>query len=143
MTIIPDITILYQFLNFIILLVFLHFFLFKPILGALKKREGAIQSLTDGVEKAKKDARDFEKQYDEVMQEKKKPIFEGKDTAISEANTGAVKTIEKARLELTEELAKIKNEIETEGKKVYETLRADVDRLSRDAAEKILRRSLS
>jgi len=142
MTIIPDITIFIQFLNFLIVLWFLNKFLFKPVLGALKKREDTIQTLAQRVEKAKQGARDFERQYDEVTRDKKKPIIESKDTALSEANTGATKLIEKARQELTAELSKIKGEIETEGKKVYETLRADVDRLSGDVAAKILRRSL-
>jgi F-type H+-transporting ATPase subunit b len=142
MTILPDITIFYQFANFLIILILLNFFLFKPVVGALKKREGAIKSLGERVDKAKQDAKDFERQYDEVTQEKKRPILESKDAALSEANTGATKIIEKARHELTEELSKIKVEIETEGKRVYETLRADVDRLSGDVAEKILKRSL-
>jgi F-type H+-transporting ATPase subunit b len=142
MTIIPDLTIFIQFANFLIILLFLNFFLFKPVIGALKKREGTIQSLAERVEKAKQGAKDFEKQYDEVTHEKKKPIIESKDAALSEANTGATKLIEKARQELTEELSKIKGEIEIEGKRVYETLRADVDRLSGDVAVKILRRSL-
>jgi F-type H+-transporting ATPase subunit b len=142
MTIIPDITIFIQFLNLLIVLWFLNKFLFKPVLGALKKREGTIQTLAQRVEKAKQSAKDFERQYDEVTHEKKKPIIESKDAALSEANTGATKLIEKARQELTAELSKIKGEIETEGKKVYETLRADVDRLSGDVAAKILRRSL-
>jgi F-type H+-transporting ATPase subunit b len=142
MEILPNITIFYQFANFIILLIFLNFFLFKPIIGALKKREGAIQSLAERVEKAKQDAKDLERQYDEVTQEKKRPIFESKDVALSEANTGATGIIEKARQELTEELSKIKDEIEREGKKVYDTLRADVGKLSAEVAAKILRRSL-
>jgi len=142
MTIIPDLTIFIQFANFLIILLFLNFFLFKPVIGALKKREGTIQTLAQRVEKAKQDAKDFERQYDEVTHEKKRPIIESKDTALSEANTGATKLIEKARQELTEELSKIRGEIETEGKKVYETLKADVDRLSGDVAAKILRRSL-
>ena len=142
MTIMPDLTIFIQFANFLIILLFLNFFLFKPVIGALKKREGTIQTLAERVEKAKQGAKDFEKQYDEVTHEKKRPIIESKDAALSEANTGATKLIEKARQELTEELSKIKGEIEIEGKRVYETLRADVDRLSGDVAAKILRRSL-
>jgi F-type H+-transporting ATPase subunit b len=142
MSIIPDITILYQFANFLIVLILLNFLLFKPVIGALKKREGTIQSLAERVEKAKQGAKDFEKQYDEVIHEKKKPILESKETALSEANTGATKIIEKARLELTEELSKIKGEIEIEGKRVYDTLRADVDKLSGEVAVKILKRSL-
>jgi F-type H+-transporting ATPase subunit b len=142
MTILPDITIFYQFANFLIVLILLNFLLFKPVVGALKKREGAIKSLAERVDKAKQDAKDFERQYDEVTQEKKRPILESKDAALSEANTGATKIIEKARHELTEELSRTKGEIETEGKRVYETLRADVDRLSGEVAEKILKRSL-
>ena len=142
MNIIPDLTIFIQFANFLIVLILLNFLLFKPVLGALKKREGAIQSLAERVEKAKQDAKDFERQYDEVTQEKKKPILESKDAALSEANTGATKIIEKARQELTEELSRIKGEIEIEGKKVYDTLRADVDKLSGEVAVKILKRSL-
>ena len=137
-----DITILYQFANFLILLIILYFLLFKPVLGALKRREGTIHSLAERVEKAKQDSKSFEKQYDEVTREKKKPILDSKDAALSEANTGATKVIEKARLELTEELSRIKGEIEIEGKRVYETLRADVDKLSGEVAVKILKRSL-
>ncbi len=137
-----DITILYQFANFLILLILLNFLLFKPIMGAINKRQGTIQSLADRVEKAKKDAGDFEKQYDEVMHEKKRPIIESKDAALAEANADATKIIEKARFELADELARIKNEIETEGNKVYAALKVDVDRLSNDAAQKILKRSL-
>ena len=137
-----DITILYQFANFLILLIILNFLLFKPVLGALKRREGTINSLAERVEKAKQDSKSFEKQYDEVTREKKKPILDSKDAALSEANTGATKVIEKARLELTEELSRMKGEIEIEGKRVYETLRADVDKLSGEVAVKILKRSL-
>jgi F-type H+-transporting ATPase subunit b len=137
-----DITILYQFANLLILLILLHFLLFKPVLLALRKREGAISSLTERVEKAKQDARDFEKQYDEAAHEKRKPILESKDAAVSEANTGAMKIIGQARVELADELTKIKSDIEIEGKRVYETLRADVERLSGVVAEKILKRSL-
>ena len=140
--ILPNVTILYQFANFLILLILLNFLLFKPIMRAINKRQGTIQSLADRVEKAKKDAGDFEKQYDEVMHEKKRPIIESKDAALSEANAGATKIIEKARFDLADELARIKGEIETEGNKVYAALRADVDRLSGEAAQKILKRSL-
>ncbi|HEX2965489.1 MAG TPA: hypothetical protein VHO84_06870 [Syntrophorhabdaceae bacterium] len=137
-----NITILYQFLNLLILLVFLNIFLFKPLLGAIRKRQHTIQSLTEGVDGTRKQTHDFEKQYEDVSDGKKRPILENKDNMISEANASAAKIIEKARSELAEELERVKAQIESEGKKVYETLRADVDRLSRGAAEKILQRSL-
>jgi F0F1-type ATP synthase membrane subunit b/b' len=73
---------------------------------------------------------------------KKKPILESKNATISEANSGATKIVEKARLELFDELTRIKGEIEIEAKRIYETLRSDVGRLSEEVAEKILKRSL-
>ncbi|HVN96145.1 MAG TPA: hypothetical protein VMT62_06935 [Syntrophorhabdaceae bacterium] len=137
-----DVTILYQFANFLILLILLNFFLFKPVLKALARREETMSGLAERVEKAKKDSEDLEKRYDEMARMQRKPILENKDTAVSEANAGAMKIVGKARLELFDELTKIKSEIETQGKKIYDTLRADVDKLSRGVAEKILNRSL-
>lgn len=137
-----DVTILYQFVHFLILLFLLNFLLFKPVLKAIGKRQDAIKGLADGVDKAKEDTRNFEKDYDQTLVSKKQPIISNRDAIISGANTEAMHVIEKARNELAAELAKIKGEIEEEGKKVYAALRADVDRLSTDAAQKILKRSL-
>ena len=61
---------------------------------------------------------------------------------MSEAHKVSTGIIEKARKDLSEELARLKAEIESDTKKVRTALIADVERLSAEAAEKILRRSL-
>lgn len=137
-----DVTILYQFVHFLILLFILNFILFKPVLRALEKRQSTIKGLTDGVEQAKQDRIDLEKNYESTFVEKRKPIIGSRDAVISEANKEAVHVIEKARSELSEELAKIKSEIELEGRKVYDALKGDVGKLSMEAAQKILKRSI-
>jgi F-type H+-transporting ATPase subunit b len=137
-----DVTILYQFVHFLILLFILNFILFKPVLKALEKRQGAIKGLTDGVEQAKQDTIDLERNYESAFVEKRRPIIGSRDAVISEANKEAVHVVEKARSELSEELAKIKSEIEMEGRKVYDALRGDVGKLSMEAAQKILKRSI-
>ncbi len=137
-----DVTILYQFGHFLLLLIILNFLLFKPVLKALDKRYNTLQGLTDGLEKAKSDTVDLEKGYDLAYVEKRKPILGSRDALIVEANKEAVHVIEKARTELSEELARIKSGIEAEGKKVYDALMADVSKLSMEAAQKILRRSI-
>jgi len=137
-----DVTILYQFVHFLILLFILNFLLFKPVLKALDKRRNAIQGLTDGVERAKVETVDLGKSYESTSLEKRKPIIGSKDAILSEANKEAVHVIEKARSELAEELARIKSEIEMEGRKVYDALKADVGKLSSEAAQKILQRSI-
>lgn len=137
-----DVTILYQFGHFLLLLIILNFLLFKPVLKALDKRYNTLQGLTDGLEKAKSDTVDLEKGYDLAYVEKRKPILGSRDAMIVEANKEAVHVIEKTRTELSEELARIKSGIEAEGKKVYDALMADVSKLSMEAAQKILRRSI-
>ncbi len=86
-----NITLLYQFLNILILLFFLNILLFKPLLGAIKKRQNTIQSLTEGVDGTRKQTLDFEKQYADVTNEKRRPILENKDNMIAEANASAAK----------------------------------------------------
>lgn len=137
-----DKSIIYQFLNLLVLMILLNIFLFKPFLKALSKREETLKSLGEGSEGAKGAAKDFEKRYDDVTREKKKPIIESRDSVITEAHNNAVKVIEKARFELSADLERIKSEIKVEGEKVYTSLRTDVDRLSAEVAQKILTRSL-
>lgn len=137
-----DKTILYQFIHFLILLFILNFLLFKPVLKALNKRRDTLKGLADGVERAKVETVDLEKNYESTFVEKRKPIVGSKDAILTQANKEAVHVIEKARSELAEELAKIKGEIELEGKKAYDALKADVGKLSTEAAQKILQRSI-
>ena len=106
------------------------------------QRNNTLQGLTDGLEKAKTDTVDLEKGYDLAFVEKRKPVLGSRDAVIAGANKEAVSVIEKARNELSEELARVKAEVEAEGKKVYDSLMADVGKLSTEAAQKILRRSI-
>lgn len=135
-------TILIQFFNFFILLILLNFILFKPVLKALKKRGSTIKQLADSAQTADTDVKTLGKLYEDMTKEKRKPILEGRDLAISEANVTSVRIIEKARAELSEELSRIRAEVGSESKKAFEALEGEVDKLSTEAAEKILRRSL-
>lgn len=137
-----DVTLLIQFVNILILMIIFHFFLFKPVLRALDKRQKTIGSLFNRVEEIKTETVDLEKSYEEQAKERKKPIVEYRDSAMSEAHSASTGIIEKARKDLSDELARVKTQIEGESKKVRDALMADVERLAGEAAEKILRRSL-
>jgi F-type H+-transporting ATPase subunit b len=137
-----DKTILIQFLNILILMILFNFFLFKPVLRVLDKRQKTIGSLFDKVEDIKAETVGLEKSYDEQAKEKKKPILEYRDSSMSEAHSVSTGIIEKARKDLSDELARVKSQIEGESKKVREALMSDVEKLAGEAAEKILRRSL-
>ncbi len=136
-------TLLIQFFNLLILLIILNFLLFRPVLRAMGKREGTINSLTDRIQKAKEGTGTIEKEYEEKSREKKRPIMANRESTLAEAHTASMHIIEKARAELSGELERVKSEIEGESKKVFDSLKTDVERLSKEVAQKILQRSLS
>lgn len=142
MDVTPNYTIFIQFFNLLVVLVFLNFFLFKPVLRALLKREDAISSSVDGAKSLEEDTRNLERAYDEGLKEKKRPVVETRDAMISEAHNTSLRMIEEARAELNEELTKIRGKIADESRQVLEKLKMDVDRLSGEAAERIIQRSL-
>ncbi len=142
MTIAFDYTLLIQFLNILVLLILLNMFLFKPVLRAINKRETTIGSLFGKVEGVRQEAEKLEKSYEDVMKEKKKPILEHRDATLSEAHSASTGIIEQARKELSDELARVKSEIEGESRKVFDILKGNVEKLGTEAAEKILKRSL-
>jgi F-type H+-transporting ATPase subunit b len=136
-------TILIQFANLLVLMILLNVFLFKPVLRAISKREEAIGSHLDKARSTKEQVGSLKMSYEDGMKEKKKPIAEAKDAVLNEAHTAAMQIIEKARIDLTDEIARIRVDIENDSKKVRNALNMEVERLSSEAAQKILKRSFS
>lgn len=137
-----NMTLLIQFVNLLVLLFLLNFLLFKPVLNAINKREKTLGSLFDKVEDTKQEAVKFEQAYVDGTSERKKPILDGKESVLAEARKKSMSLIESARAELSEELAKVKTEIEKQSKSISDALKGDVEKLSVEVAEKILKRSL-
>lgn len=136
-------TLLIQFLNFIILLIILNSLLFKPVLRVLERRQEAITASSDKAKSVGDVTKQLEASYEESSREKRKPILEARDAILADAHNTSMKTIELARNELSGELTRIRSEIARDSRKAFEDLHQDVDRLSIEAAEKIVRRRIS
>jgi F-type H+-transporting ATPase subunit b len=136
-------TILIQFANLLILMILLNFLLFKPVLRAINKREETIGSHFDNARSTKEQVNSLKTSYEDGIKEKKKPIVEVKDAVLNEAHTAAMQIIEQARTDLTNEISRMRIDIENDSKKVRNALKLDVERLSNEAAQKILKRSFS
>ncbi|MCX8022873.1 MAG: ATP synthase F0 subunit B [Syntrophorhabdaceae bacterium] len=136
-------TILVQFLNFLILMILLNQFLFKPLSKAISKRGKKIDSFFETSKAYREEAEGLLKTYEETMRDKKRPVVEMKDSLVSDGRRRSMELIDQAKSEMAEELSRLRETIEIEKKKTYEALQADLDRLSADAAKKILKRSLT
>jgi F-type H+-transporting ATPase subunit b len=136
-------TLIIQFLNFLVLLILLNILLFKPILKVIGKREETISSLSERAEKAEEDATKFERLYDEGIRKHRVTALKGREVVISEAHSASLSIIEGTRKDLAGDLAGVRDQIERESREVFDSLRMDIDRLSTEAVQKILRRSVS
>jgi F-type H+-transporting ATPase subunit b len=133
-------TILVQFANFLILLIFLNFFLFKPVLKALNRRRAFMQSLSEKVQEENREAAATEKGYEETVRERRKPILDQREATLKEAQAASVKTIEEARRELTSELDKMKERVKAESEAALQRLSGEADRLAQEAVTRIIGR---
>jgi F-type H+-transporting ATPase subunit b len=106
-----DYTLLVQFAQFLVLLILLHFLVFKPVLRALGRREDAIRSLAGKAEGSAREVETLGRTYDESLKARKLPILEERDALLKESHTASMGVIEDARRDLAGELAKVKDEV--------------------------------
>ncbi len=128
---------------FILLLVLLGKFAWKPILSAIKEREQGIESALKSAEAAKKEMENLkagnEKILNEARSERDALLKEARDTKesiIAEAKTKAMKEADRI-------LATAREQIVAEKNAAIADLKAQVATLSIDIAEKILKSELS
>ncbi|MFO0356850.1 MAG: F0F1 ATP synthase subunit B [Sphingobacteriaceae bacterium] len=128
---------------FILLLVLLGKFAWKPILSAIKEREEGIETALKSAEAAKKEMENLkagnEKILNEARSERDALLKEARDTKesiISEAKTKATKEADRI-------LAAAREQIVAEKNAAIADLKAQVATLSIDIAEKILKSELS
>ncbi len=136
----PDYTILIQFGQLMVLLIIFNFLLFKPILKALNKRQGTIDSLVGKAEDYRHEAEGMGKAYDEKFKEKRLPILEERESLLKQTQAASMKVVEEARQELAGELAKVKDTVKREAEESLESLRAESDRLATEVVAKIMTR---
>ena len=139
----PDIgTIFWMLLMFIILLVILKKFAWKPILSALENREKSIEDSLRSADRAREEMEQLKADNEKIMAqarlERDNMLKETKQLSVKILSEAKVKATEEARLliEATREL------IENEKSSAVDEIRKQVAELSVDIAEKILREKL-
>lgn len=130
-------------ITFILLLVLLGKFAWKPILSAIKTREKGIEDALASAETALKDMRELKSNNERILQEARaerdnllKEARDTKDTIIAEAKT-------KSQVEADRIMSSAREQITNEKNVAVAELKNQVATLSIEIAEKILRSELS
>jgi F-type H+-transporting ATPase subunit b len=141
MEVYPDFSIIYQFCQLLVLLIVLHFLVFKPVLKAFAKRNQTMQSLTEKADDSRHTMEGLGKAYEDTLRDKKAPILEEKDHILKTAHGSSIGLIEEARRDLAVELAKVKDSVKAEADKAFEVLSGRSDALAGEIVNKIVKRS--
>lgn len=139
----PDIGLLFwTTVTFLILLVLLRKFAWKPILNAVKSREESIDQALESAEKAREEMAQLKSDNDKILKEAR----EERDAMLKEARDIKEKTIagakEKAGQEASRIIADAREQIENQKMAAITELKNQVGEISILIAEKVLRAEL-
>jgi len=130
-------------LVFIILLILLRKFAWKPILGAVQAREGNIQKALDAAKEAEASMKALTAQNEDLLAQAR----EERDNIIKEAKTAKEDMISSAKEKANQEASKILNDaieqITVQKHKAITELKNQVAGISIEIAEKILKSELT
>jgi F-type H+-transporting ATPase subunit b len=133
----------WQAVLFILLLLLLRKFAWKPILNAVNEREQGIKDALAAAEKAKLEMANLQADNEKLLQEARAE----RESMMKEAREIKTKMIsdakEEAQTEVNKTIAKAQSAIEAEKKAALSELRSTVAELSVEIAEKVVMSELS
>jgi F-type H+-transporting ATPase subunit b len=137
-----DMAFVFQLVNFLVLVLLLNVFLYKPIRKQLADRAAQISGA-----KAKSAAVDKEVQeklasYEARMREIRAGAADERGALKKEAQAEESAILDKARAEATQTLSSIKEKVAKEAEEARRLLKQSAEALSADICEKVLGRSL-
>ena len=140
-TVIPDISAVYQMINFLILLFVLNMVLYKPIRNVILERKAKVDSLETGVEKASADLENQKDEYKNGLKQARGEGLKKKEGFIEEASAQEKEIIDQINKKAQANFAQIKQQVAEETEQARKALEAEVETYAKAIGEKILGRA--
>ncbi len=131
-----------QLVNFILLLVILRAFAYKPVLNMLDTRKKKIQESLEYAEKVKREAEGQQKEFDRKLEEARRQNQAAVAAASQVAEQERTRIVAEAQEEARKIREQAREQIEYERRQMQQQLRAEVVRLSLLASQKVLSASI-
>ncbi len=129
---------LWELIAFIIFVIILGKFAWRPMLNALHERENWIQSSIDTAERALEKAEKISKENEAALHEAEIMAQRIRKEAVEEARLVRAERLERVKKEADELIERARNAIEQERKRAFLELRKEVAELAIQAASVIL-----
>lgn len=140
-TVIPDISLVYQMINFFVLLFMLNLVLYKPIRKVLLERKAKVESLEDGVERASADLDSQKDSYKSGLKEARSKGLKEKEIFVAAASKEELEIIDQINKKAQANLAQIKEQVASETEQARKALEGEVEAYAKAIGEKILGRA--
>jgi F-type H+-transporting ATPase subunit b len=137
-----DQSLIFQLINFLLLMVILNSLLYRPIRNILKQRAGKIAQLEEEAQKAKSDMIKKEQDYQEKLQQARKEGFEQKNQSKLQGQDEEKKLIQQANQKMESELNQNRQKITQQIEEARKKLSGEVASFSQEIAQKILGRTI-
>ncbi len=137
-----DLSFFIQIINFLLLILILNVFLYKPILKVLADRNSELAGARERAAAVDRDVAEKMAQYESRLKEVKGKGFEEREALKKEAAAEEGRLLEAARVEASGMLATIKLKVAKEAADAKLALQEQARGLSLEICEKVLGRSL-
>ena len=140
-TVIPDISLVYQMINFLILLFVLNLVLYKPIRNVLLERKAKIEGMQEGAQKASNDLVAGEDAYKDGLKQARSKGLKEKEIFIEAASQEEKEIIGRINKKAQANLVEIKKQVADETEQARKALETEVEAYAKAIGEKILGRA--
>ena len=137
-----DLTFIIQVVNFLVLVLILNIFLFKPIRRVLADRAAELNGAKARTAEVDRDVQEKVALYEARLRDAKAKAAEERDALKKAAQAEEAALLEKARKEAADSLGSIRERVAKEASDAKELLREQARGLSLEICEKVLGRSL-
>ena len=136
-------TILFSWINLMILFFALKHFLFKPVQKILSERQAAVDQTLQDAEDARERAEAAESEYTEKLTKAKEESAEMLRSATRKAQQRSDEIVAQARAEAAGIMQQNRDELEREKRRAESALRSEVSGLAVLVAEKVVEREIN
>jgi F-type H+-transporting ATPase subunit b len=137
-----NVSLFVQLVNFILLLIILHFILYKPILNRIRQRQAALDADRQKAQELEDKVVQEEKRHQEEMSNARQIAAQDKAGLVAEAKQKESEILGNARAEANRIVEDMRSTIQSEAEEVRKTLRDQMTPLAQSIAEKILGRAV-
>lgn len=140
-TVIPDLSLIIQMINFLVLLWVLNLVFFKPIRNIIIQRKEKVDGLENGISNLSNEVTEKDNAYKNGLKEARAQGLKKKEAYIEEASQEEKEIIDQINKKAQARLAEIKQQVADETEKARSELEKEVDAYAKLIGEKILGRA--